>query len=554
MKVQTINILRFALIVFSAAEALGQNRNEGALKDEEIDIVKQKEIVLPPANRIFSKIPAPKQAQTDKKVNYDFVERALNLPPSKFTPGFTQYQPSTVQVVTGYDNYVRAGAGNFGRILGELYLNADNENNTVLSLHAKHNSASQGPVDGKNSANNEQNVLLEGKYLGGNFKLDGGLGFDRNQYYFYGYRQRPSVAVERKDIEQILNKYTFKVGIENTNQEATIDYSLKTKVSYLKDKLEASEMDWGTNFKSAFVINDQFAALLSADAYVTQRTDGIEDKRNLFRVKPTFQFKNGFLTVSAGINAVAEVDKRKNLNRTKGYPIVQIDVMPVDGIHVFGGYEGDMQRNTLTQFLSENRWLAAQVDLRNTEKIRDIYVGSKGSLGSGFNYELRGSLSQQNNFYAINNAQSDTSKFVVLYDSLNINVTSITGTINYQYGELWRSNLKLEFNSFGTKSLENAWHRPTFLATWSNSLIFRKKLFISTDFYLIGGMEGKNLITNKIVKLDPIIDLNTKFTYLLTDQISAFVSLNNLLGKNYQRYTYYQQQGLNFLLGLSFSF
>lgn len=553
MKTNFNHILLFSSVFFSTVGVVAA-QNQGGLKDEEIDIVKQREIVLPPANRIFNKIPAPKQATEDKKMTYDFVERALQLQPSRFTPGFTAFQPAAEQQSSGYENYVKAGAGNYGRILGELFLNADNETNSVLSLHAKHNSASQGPVDGKNSANNEQNLLFEGKYLGSSFKLSGGLGFDRSQYYFYGYRQRPSTPVERKDIEQILNKYSFKVGIENTNQDATIDYSIKTGVNYLKDKFSATELDWGTNFKSAFVINDQFAALMNADAYVTQRSDSLEDKRNLFRVTPSFQYKNSFLTVVAGINAVAEVDQRRNLNRTKGYPIIKIDVMPVDGIHVFVGYEGDIQRNTLTQLLGENRWLASRVDLRNTEKLRDIYLGSKGSLGSGFNYELKGSLSKQFNLFAINNAKADTAKFVVLYDTAQINVLGITAALNYQYGELWRSNLKLEFNNFSTKTLEKAWHRPTSVVTWSNTLIFKKKLFISTDLYFLGGIQGKNLVTNKIQKLDPIIDLNTKFTYLLTDQISAFVSLNNILGKNYQRYSYYQQQGLNFLLGLAFSF
>ena len=38
---------------------------------------------------------------------------------------------------------------------------------------------------------------------------------------------------------------------------------------------------------------DNFIALLAADAFVTQRTDGsIVDNRNLFRVKPTFKYTN----------------------------------------------------------------------------------------------------------------------------------------------------------------------------------------------------------------------------------------------------------------------
>jgi outer membrane cobalamin receptor len=77
---------------------------------------------------------------------------------------------------------------------------------------------------------------------------------------------------------------------------------------------------------------------------------------------------------------------------------------------------------------------------------------------------------------------------------------------------------------------------------------------VSSDLYFLAGIKGKNLITDKEVKLDPIIDLNFKFTYLLSDHFNVFVSANNVFNKNYQRYLYYPTQGVNFLGGLSYSF
>lgn len=552
------NIQLTALFLIGSVAVFAQNKGkvtpgEGTLHDEEIIIEKQRQIELPPANRIFNKIPSPKANTQDKKMSYDFTERRLNQTQSKFTPNFTAFDAKQEDNLTGYDNYVRAGGGNNGRIYAETLLNATSTNDAVLGLHIKHNSSSTGPVDAKNSANNEQLIKLTGKYLANSFKLDGGIGFNRQQYYFYGYRHTAN-AIERGTIEQLLNKYSFNIGFDNTNKDAAIDYSIKTKLSYLKDKYEASETDWGTNFKATFVINDKFASLLNADAFVTQRTDGELDNRNLFRVKPTFQYKSSFLNITAGLNAVAETDKRKNINRTKGYPIINIDVMPIDGIHVFGGLDGDIERNTLTQYLSENRWLAPKANLRNTEKRREIYVGSKGIIGAGLNYEFKAALGQYYDFYAFNNTKADTSKFAVLYDSLKTNVTTITGALNYQSGELWRSFLKIEYFFYDPTTLEQAWHRPDISATWSNTLIFQKKLFFTTDIYFMSGLTGKNFATNKVVKLKPITDINAKVTYLLTDQLSAFVQMNNILGKNYERYLYYKQQGLNFLLGLAYSF
>ena len=61
-------------------------------------------------------------------------------------------------------------------------------------------------------------------------------------------------------------------------------------------------------------------------------------------------------------------------------------------------------------------------------------------------------------------------------------------------------------------------------------------------------------IVSSIFVLKPIIDLNLKFTYLLSDHWDVFVSANNILNKSYQRYLYYPTQGVNFLGGMSYSF
>lgn len=531
---------------------MAQVKPEGTVQDEEITIEKNRKITLPPANRIFEKIPSPKANTESAKQIFKFGERTLNVGVSKFNPTITPFQND--QLVEGaYNNYVRLGAGNFGRILGEAFLTSPTENDGVISLYGKHNSSSQGPVDSKNSANNEQAFKLNAKYLATGFKLSGSAGFDREQFYFYGYRNRPT-PVERDTIKQILTKYSFEVGVDNAKTNSPIDYGLKTGIKFLKDNYSASEFDWGTKFNASFVINDNFLSTLDAKANITQREDGITDNRNWFQVKPTFVYKNDFLNISLGLNAVVESDKRANINNTKGFPVINIDVMPVQGIHLFVGMDGTIERNSLTTLLSENRWLGSQANLKNTELTRQFYVGSKGNLGSGFNYDAKVSYGQYKDFYVFANAKSDTSKFVIMYDSLKTSVTSVAAQLNYQQEELWRSSLKIEYFNYSMGSLEEAFNRPDLKVSWNNTLVFKKKLFLTTDFYVLTGITGKNFVTNKIIKLNPIVDLNAKMTYQLSDQLSAFVSMNNIIGKNYERFLYYKQQGLNFLLGLSFSF
>ena len=66
------------------------------------------------------------------------------------------------------------------------------------------------------------------------------------------------------------------------------------------------------------------------------------------------------------------------------------------------------------------------------------------------------------------------------------------------------------------------------------------------------GDEIEILFENKLPFNTSMHIQNAEYDVLTSD--GAFVGLNNIFGKNYQRNLYYSQQGLNFVGGVSFSF
>jgi len=535
-----------------AQQRPGTTPREGEVESQEITIEKNRRIELPAANRVFQKIPAPKQTTEARKLTYEFIERPLVVGEARLSPVARPVELGTAEDQPLFNNFVKVGAGNFGSFYGEAFGSGKVQDNVVVDGSFRHLSSSIGPVDGKNSAQSNSRLRLNGSYLTSQMKLTAQLGYERDGYFFYGYR--PGETIDRESIRQRLNTSQVRLGIENVDPTNNIDYSLKTGVSSLRDRFNAAEVDWATNFNGSVGITEKLVALVAADAYVTQRTDALVDNRNLFRVKPTFKFSNSFLTITAGVNAVNETDKRLNSNNTRAFPVLDIDVVPAGSIHFYGGVNGDIQRNTLQSLLRENRWLSPNVVLANTEKLLDIYGGSKGNLGGGFSYEGKVSYARYRNFATFNNAWTDTTRFFVLYDGGVSNVLTVSGQLGYLYKDLFRSGLKVEVYDYSLSRLREAWHRPRTVATWSNSLIVNKKLFVTTDLYHYGGLKGANFISGEVVSLPAIWDLNLKIDYFLGKQVSAFVSINNILGRNYQRYLYYPQQGLNFLGGLSYSF
>ncbi|NEU67691.1 TonB-dependent receptor [Spirosoma agri] len=530
---------------------------EGEVDNQEITVEKSRKIELPPANRLFNKVPSVKSSAEQRKLTYEFEDRKLTVGDPRITPGVLA--PATTQPDDSpvYSNYVKLGAGNYSSFLGEGFVGINNLSNLSLEGNVRHLSSGIGPVDGKNSAQSDTRVKITGKYLTDAFKLQADLGYDRNAYNFYGYSREfaNSSAFNPDLIKQNLNTLNLKLGIENANTENAIDYSLRTGITSLRDRFNASETDWGTNFNGSLGITDNVFALVAADAYVTQRSDGtIVDNRNLFRVKPTFKYTSSLFTITAGLNAVNQTDQRQGINNTRAFPVLDIDVVPVANIHFFAGLDGDINRNTLRSLLSENKWLAPQVLLVNTVKSLDIYGGSKGALGGGFSYEGKVSYASYRDFSTFNNTFPDSTKFFVLYDGGISRVLTISGQLAYARKDKFRSTLKGDFFRYGLDRLAEAWGRPQFAGTWTNSYILNKKLFVTADLYFYQGIKNSNVTSNTVYTLKPIYDANIKIDYFLGKQVSAFVSLNNIFNQKYERYLYYQSQGLNFLGGISYSF
>ena len=77
---------------------------------------------------------------------------------------------------------------------------------------------------------------------------------------------------------------------------------------------------------------------------------------------------------------------------------------------------------------------------------------------------------------------------------------------------------------------------------------------LGADAYAYTGIRAEHPLTGAVRRLPSILDLNLKGTYAVTEQISGFVSVNNLLGRRYERFQYYPVQGLNLLVGAAYQF
>jgi hypothetical protein len=534
--------------------------------NEEITITKERQVSLPKANRIYDKIQVIEPEKASKKITYTFFDRKpTGIERSVFKPSVVDPAANGKDNFTsdGYYNYLKLGAGNFGRLFGELNINSFQNDHIVFGLNMHHNSAKRGPVEGENSGSSISKIDFHGKYHSNGFELKAFGGYERNNYYFYGYDTTAFAnTFEKEDIKQLLNKFNFGVGFENTDADAVIDYQLLTQIKTLNDYLSAEEIDWGTNLNLKFnLIPNKIVGKINADAYISQRTDNdIQriQKRNLFRVQPSFVFNYNQFSAEVGYRAVNQFDAINQVNETVGFPTVELTYKTPNLLYFSAGYDGDIVRNTLGSFLNDNPFLRSQVPLLNTTKDREIYVSSKGDIYGGSSYNVKLAYGSYSNLYFFTpydgNQRFESRKYDIVYDANSNPFFHGNLQVNYQPTERIRSNVNFNYYYYGTEKFEKPFHRPSIDLTFSNSFVIQERFVAAVDLFLLGGMYAQDSFNfNEVTKLPTIVDLNTKFDYLLSDQFTCFVQLNNLLNQNYQRFLFYPKQGLNFLVGVNVS-
>jgi len=543
----------FLFLLASPSFAQVKYGQDGEIENAEIIITKDRKIELPEANRNFEKIPSTVPAPQRRDQDYDFSEKNFRIGDLKLTPRVLQLPQEPLSKL--YGNYVKLGVGNYATLNAEGYLNTKRSDDYAYGLRFRHLSSQVGPVDRKNSATSNNMIGLYGKYFTDLATLSADVQYDREKHYFYGYRPVAVPTDKRDTIEQIFNTFSFEGRITNACTSADLDYGLVSRFTNLKDRYAASEFDWITNLLASYAISDDYKAFLQTDIYVTKRTDSKGAlTRNLFRLRPSLQWKSDELTVRGGLNIVLENDTLATAKSLHLYPVIDASYDLSDNVSAFAGIDGDMQRTTLRQFVKENPYLEANVPLAHTNKLSEVYAGLRGKANRDVSFEVRASGAKFRNLYFFNNSATDTSRFTVLYDTKPSSVLNFSVQATYNTSEKFRSSLKMDLYRYTLGSLPAAWHRPNFTATWLNTFNVKEKIHFNADFYYIGGIQGKNNVSNRIQKLDPVVDLSLKVDYLFSNNFSTFLSINNIFAQKYQRYLYYPQQGLNLLAGLTYSF
>lgn len=525
---------------------------DGEIENVEIEIVKEREITLPPANRNFEKVPPRASEPIKPPITYDF--KSFNFQAPQINPQvrplkLKQENPSNV-----YGGFLRVGYGNYVSPLLEAYYNTRRDKNKLVGAHLYHTSSDKGPVDGRNSGSGSSGLSVFGRSFTKGISLSGNAGFENRTTHFYGYPE--GTEVEASSIKQSYNLLKLNGALSNA-KNSDFSYKLGAGVSHLADKYDAKETEIDLEFGAAYEISEDSKINLKGDYFFINRKDvDVEKKaRSLFVISPSFAFVPvEDLKVSVGFITAFENDTIDSKS-IHVYPDIKASYPISPSVEAVASLSGGIDKVSLQSLSYENIWIAPNVPIFHTNRTIDFNVGLKAKLGNKVTAHSGLAVANLKNWYYFVNTNSDQSKFTTMYDGgSGTKRANLYGSISFVQSEVAKFMLRADLYRYSTARINEPWHRPTYKVTANAFYNLVGKFLFNVDVIAQGGMKAQEPITENVIKLDAAFDLNFKTEYLFSESFSAFIQLNNIASSKYPVFLYYPVRGFQIMGGITWSF
>ncbi len=517
-------------------------------------------------------------------------------------PVFSTFSVNTLQAakITGKPRedmgfgLLRLGAGNYSKPYIDFFFNNNKSKTTVFGLHFKHLS-SHGKVkleggDKVKAPFSDNSAEMFVKRYFRKSALKASVSFDRNAFNYYGYPEQPVPSVLLADnqtinlfnTKQAFSKGALNISLVNTSKpknRPTFGFDLK--YHYFSTKSGQTEHLGDFAFHITKPVNnmtgmlDAGGSFYLADNIINRATLLTGQRQQMWMyAKPAIFMENDFANFKAGGNIYFVLDKEDEAV-LKLTPNVVLNITPVKGIlSIFGGVDGKYEMNNYSKIAYLNPFVAPGHDVKNSFQQFRFFGGFDGKFSTKTNFKIAAeyTMVKDQPFFYLEEKKpafmSSTNRIVyndfkILYDNMNLlrfNVEvfhAATDNLNFL--------LAGNYYVYEPETEVEAWNMPEFDAKLSLEYKVTGQLEISSDIYLIGKRTGliiySPLLTTgfatplkKAMTLDTVFDLNVSGTYHFTQQLSAFVQLNNFGFQNYERWLGYPVQSFNFLGGVSFSF
>ncbi|MFD2742514.1 MULTISPECIES: TonB-dependent receptor [Sphingobacterium] len=471
-----------------------------------------------------------------------------------------------------YSNYVKAGVGNLGTILGEAYFAVEDYEDIRFGGFVKHLNQ-KGSLDDQRFS--RQEVGAFGRRVFPTLTIDGQLGYNRLGTNFYGIpvnQEGNSLNPSREG--QVFNDLYFTgemmSNFDPENEDA-LSFSLKADAYTFSDRYDTRENSFAlggflNKRVRTFNVGVNAAVDINNVEGAMNMLGGSGVSNSVASANPYISFKGANYTIQLGANLVSEFGDVSSFNI---FPKAEIDFSLVpEYFYIFGGVTGGVERGPYREFARLNPFLASGITIQNTIERMHAYGGIKGNAGATFGWKAKAFYRQLEGMALFVNNVTNPFQFDLVYDGdgeESVKHVGIEGEINIRVSEAVNLGGRLNIDNYTMAYQAEAWHTPNVRLTANARFNISEKLYIDAEALFHGQTSARTFSYNSDgVAIDPtaprvqsipsFLDLSAGAEYKATKQLGIFVKANNMLNNEYQRYLYYPRLGFNVIGGLNFSF
>lgn len=478
-----------------------------------------------------------------------------------------------------YKIYIKGGFGSYISPLLDVSYGSLRSKDLNYGGKYHHNSSQSIGVKniGKSSFSNN-NLNLHAKKLWREHSLESNVYYNQKSYHYYGYDKSffdnfyPSDSLDKKqNLNTIGINSTFASNIKDSNK---INYSTTLKYRYFHEINNNQENYLALNFN----INKYYKDLLiNVDGELEYNSvsnnkddlsfldelalNGLDNNNFNISLKPHIKIFDENWYLKAGFGFVSSFTQETKLY---AFPYAEFEYNLFDNLFApYIGIDGNVKRYTLHDLFYQNNFIYPVQSLENKFVPIKIYGGIRGSITNKITFNLRAEYQSIKNQVLFS---QDTSYFIgntfnVLYD--DIKKGTLTGQISYHEKEKYKITLEGNYFTYSTGIQENPWYMPNYDLSLIGLYDLEDKIILELGAKLVGNREAQQIIYNELnaeiiginkISLKPYIDINLKGEYRYTPRMSFFLNLTNLANQKYDIYEGYKVQGIQVMIGATYSF
>lgn len=515
-----------------------------------------------------------------KEINYSISSFPVA---STFTPAKGNAQAvERAKKEKYFSNYASLGIGNYGTLLGELYLTHNISNNQYIGGMIKHHSSQGGIKEAVlDDFFYDTSIDLTYAEFEKEYNWSADIGYRNQVYNWYGLPVE-YVTFDEETIKLIDEKQgynTFYLG-GKLNMNDNIFNGAEVYYKRFWDAQQSAEnrfwlkpsfdVDIAETRVRVDVVADYVGTNFERDYFDT--TDLSYSYFNL-GVQPSFIYQQDDLSIKIGAGLFYSLGKFEDNsdNNFYIYPQIQASYKVVGDLMIaYGGAEGTLQQNSYADFVSENPFVSPNLAIAPTDRQYDIYVGLKGKLADNIAYNVRGSYMNEkgrglfSSLYDSTNLNTEGYAFgnsmYVLYDDLK--TIGFFGEIKADVNKNISVFANANFNSYSTEWSEEAWYLPSVRFSVGADADITEKFSMNVNIFYVGERKAQfynpdplGMITRPYIEtLDGYVDINLGINYNFNERLSLFLRAHNLADQKYERWMNFPVQGIQILGGASYKF